>query len=176
MRNKLTISFNEMFTTYTKRLYHIAFCITRDRFLAEDVVQEAFFKAYKKMDTIVEEEKIGAWLSAITTRTAIDFIRKERRSKALLLEQTIIENENHSTGSDQTIENEVEYVFLKENLEQVIGLLSTDQQEVLLLKAHLGLKETEIARQLKLTPATVKMRLYRARKQLKSLYNEKYSA
>ena len=51
----------------------------RDRFLAEEIVQEAFIKAYKKMDLFVEDEKIGAWLLIITTQTAIDFKRKERR-------------------------------------------------------------------------------------------------
>lgn len=172
----MAINFDEMFTTYSNKLYYLAYSITKDRFLAEDVVQEAFFKAYKKIDSIVEEEKIGAWLSAITTRTAIDFLRKERRKAGLLVDQSFIDRENISKGSVHTVEHEVEYVFLKEDLQNVMEHLSNEQQEVLRLKANYGLKEIEIAQKLQLTPATVKMRLYRARKQLKSMLVEKHSA
>ncbi|EIJ78214.1 hypothetical protein PB1_11659 [Bacillus methanolicus PB1] len=44
--------------------------IIRDRFLAEDVIHETFLKAYKKKDTILDEQIIGAWLSSIAFRTA----------------------------------------------------------------------------------------------------------
>ncbi|MDQ6595666.1 RNA polymerase sigma factor [Bacillus salipaludis] len=73
-----SIDFNQIFREYSQRLHYIAYSYAKDRFLAEDIVQEALLKAYKKLDTVEDSNKLGAWLSAITARTAIDFLRMEK--------------------------------------------------------------------------------------------------
>jgi len=156
--------------TYNNRLFRVAYCITRDHYLAQDVVQETFIKAYLKMDMVEDEEKLGAWLSAIATRTAIDFIRKEKKINER--SAMLADIENTAIKMDQNVEQEVEMNLLNEKIGDFIGTLSSDQKKVFLLKIKHGLKEKEIAEQLKINQNTVKTRIYRVRKQLKEAFVE----
>nr|WP_249365706.1 RNA polymerase sigma factor [Cytobacillus citreus] len=161
----------EICDLYNKRLFHVAYGITRDYYLAQDVVQETLIKAYLKIDTIQEKEKIGAWLSAIATRTAIDFIRKERKTNENLEAYTDLDNAQ--VRMNQNVEEEVEINLLNEKINDCINSLSTDQKKVFMLKIRHGLKEREIAELLELNQNTVKTKLYRVRKYLKEMLLEK---
>ncbi|WP_235846504.1 RNA polymerase sigma factor [Neobacillus drentensis] len=168
------IDFSEIYSLFYKRLFHIGYSITRDLHLAEDVVQETFIKAMKKIETIEEDSKVGAWLSVIATRTAIDFVRIERKKKGIPMEQESFE----CLGKvmKQNVEEEVEIGFLVEEVYRAIRKLTHEYQDVLMLKLGQGLKENEIAHVLDLKPSTVKTRIYRARKQLKLLYLDQIGA
>ncbi|KAB2338937.1 RNA polymerase sigma factor [Cytobacillus depressus] len=161
----------EICDLYYKRLFHVAFCITRDHHLAEDVVQETFLKAYQKIHTIQDKEKMGSWLSAITTRTAIDFIRKEKKTTERLAVGTDLENTKITMS--QNVEQEVELNFMQEQIQDAVNSLSPDQKRMFLLKISHGLKEKEIADLLMLNQNTVKTKLYRIRKYLKAMILEK---
>ncbi|MFD0826172.1 RNA polymerase sigma factor [Neobacillus sp. M.A.Huq-85] len=171
-----SIDFNQIFREYSQRLHYIAYSYTKDRFIAEDIVQEAFLKAYKKLDTVEDSNKLGAWLSAITARTAIDFLRVEKRKGLMLVDPATMEPVIGLERSGENLEEEVGIRLFKEEVNETMGCLSKEFQEVLILKIHYGLKENEIACLLNLKAATVKTRLYRARKQLKHAYAEKVSA
>ncbi len=170
------VDFNQMYTAFSKPLTYLAYTIVRDWYEAEDVVQETFIKAYKKIDTIEGTEKIGAWLKSITVRTAIDFIRADKRRNWVEADLFLINLSHQESGKVESVETEVEIRLFKEELQRSIHELSAPHQTVLLLKWEHGLKEAEIARLLQLKSATVKTRLYRARKQLKETIAEKYPA
>jgi RNA polymerase sigma factor (sigma-70 family) len=157
----------ELYSCHYKRLYHICFSMTRDAYLAEDIVQETFIKAMKKAETIIDEEKAGAWLSVIARRTALDIIRREKRKAAVPMEQDMLESFCLITKQD--VEQEVESGFAAEEIKSAIRQLALNYQEVLLLKVDGGLKEQEIATVLNLKPSTVKTRIFRARKQMRAL-------
>jgi RNA polymerase sigma factor (sigma-70 family) len=165
------IDFNQIYFKYSKRLLFIAFSVTRDKFLAEDVVQETFIKAFKRMGTVEDLDKIGSWLSSIATRTAIDFLRAEKRKNCQLAEQSVLESVQDQKASNT--EEKVIFKLLKEDISHSLRALSKEYQIVLTLKLQHGLKETEIARLLKLKSSTVKTRIYRARKQLKQMFEAK---
>ncbi|MBU8878057.1 RNA polymerase sigma factor [Bacillus sp. FJAT-29790] len=171
MDNNRLFDLKEICDLYSKRLLHIAYCITRDYHLAQDVVQEALLKAYRNRDRIQEQEKLGAWLSSITTRTAIDFVRKERRINERL--DCYMDLENVDVHMNQNVEKEVEINLFNEQIHREINSLPPDQKNVLLLKIKHGLKEKEIAEMLRLNPSTVKTRLYRVRKHLKGMLLER---
>ncbi|WP_251550868.1 RNA polymerase sigma factor [Neobacillus muris] len=168
------IDFSELYSLYYKRMFHICYSITRDRYLAEDVVQETFIKALRKADTIEDQTKVGAWLSVIATRTAIDFVRVERKKKGILMEKAMLE----SLGNEMkhNVEEEVETGLMAEQVNVAIQKLNHEYQDVLWLKIGRGLKEHEIARALDIKPSTVKTRIYRARQQLKQLFLKQVSA
>jgi RNA polymerase sigma factor (sigma-70 family) len=169
------VDFEALFALFSKRLTLTAYSITKDWHTAEDVVQESFIKAYKKVETIENIEKIGPWLSSITTRTAIDFLRADKRRKSVPVDFTYMDFLVHAEVS-MSPEDEVEINFLKDDLTQSIHDLSKEYKEVLLLRMQYGLKEAEIANLLQLKSTTVKTRLHRARKQLKLAISEKYPA
>ncbi|WP_445487401.1 RNA polymerase sigma factor [Niallia sp. 03133] len=156
---------SKLFPLFYQRLFQISYSITRDRHLAEDVVQETFIKAIKKMRSIEDEKKIGAWLSVTATRTAIDFVRKERKKKGVLMEKDMLDNIGKT--EKQNVEEKVESDLFFDRINDAIGKMNKDYQQVFLLKIKHGLKEGEIAEILGIKPCTVKTRIYRARKQLK---------
>ncbi|KAF0824542.1 RNA polymerase sigma factor [Cytobacillus firmus] len=164
---KPSMDMREICRLYNKRLYHIAYSITRDHYLAQDVVQETLIKAYKKMDSIDDQDKLGAWLSSIATRTAIDFVRKERRTNERIQDSVDFENCMESRYSDTGQEAEIN--MLQEQIYAYVDSLSYEQKRVFLLKTKHGLKEREIADILHLNPNTVKTKLYRVRQQLREI-------
>ncbi|WP_223282736.1 RNA polymerase sigma factor [Neobacillus kokaensis] len=161
------LDFNQLYAMYSQRMLYIAYQYTKDSFHAEDVVQEAFLKAYKKIDSVDDTGKIGAWLSAITARTAIDFLRLEKRKGCILLDSTVLEPMAGHAVNGENIEEEVCVRLFQEEVDRTVENLSVESQQVLILKIQYGLKEAEIANILNLKSGTVKTRLYRARKQLK---------
>jgi RNA polymerase sigma factor (sigma-70 family) len=170
------VDFEALVALFSKRLTLTAYSITKDWHTAEDVVQESFIKAYKKVETIENIDKIGPWLSSITTRTAIDFLRADKRRKWVPVDFTFIDYLDFHAEVSMSPEDEVEINFLKDDLKQAIHDLSKEYKEVLLLRMQYGLKEAEIANLLQLKSTTVKTRLHRARKQLKLAISEKYPA
>lgn len=160
----------EICENYQKRLFHIAFSITRDHYLAEDVVQETLIKGYKHLHTVEDKEKLGAWLSSIATRTAIDFLRKEKRLKGNV--DGYAELEQLNLSHSQSVEGIAEASFLQAEIAGFIQSLAPDQRKLFLLKINDGMKEKEIAEMLNLNPNTVKTRIYRVRKQLKEKLTE----
>ncbi|GHH98948.1 RNA polymerase sigma factor [Neobacillus kokaensis] len=168
-----SIDFSEVYKMHYNRLFHIANSITRDMHLAEDIVHETFIKAMSKVETIEEKSKVASWLSVITTRTAIDFVRRDKYKKAIPMEQAMLEYLGQEMKHN--VEGEVTTGLLTEQVNRAIGKMKQEYQNVIKLKAGNGLKENEIAYFLSLKPSTVKTRLFRARRKLKQLLQEQPS-
>jgi RNA polymerase sigma factor (sigma-70 family) len=160
-----TVDINDLCSKYNSRLFHSAYHITKDHHLAEDVVQETLWKAYQKIETLQDIDKIGAWLGSIATRTAIDMMRKRRK-------ETIVDIEEEGGGnltSYQNVEREVQLTLLEEQIEDAIDHFPSHSKNIFVLKTKEGMREKEIAQLLQISESTVKNRVYRARQQLKTL-------
>jgi RNA polymerase sigma factor (sigma-70 family) len=162
------IDYNFLYEQFYEKLFKIAYYITKDSYLSEDIIQEAFLKAYQKVSTIKDVKKIGSWLSTITKRTAIDMVRKESRSQTLPIEDNLLEILS-CKSTTPSIEKEMEVVFLTKEVYEEIKHLKPEQREVIELKVIKGLRDDEIAAVLDINKATVKTRIFRARKNLKDL-------
>ncbi|CQR47426.1 ECF RNA polymerase sigma factor SigE [Paraliobacillus sp. PM-2] len=170
----LILDFNAVYQSHCIRLKHIAHSITKDYYLAEDVVQEVFIKVWNNLEQLNEENKLGAWLAVITTRTAIDVMRKERNKNGVATEQEIL-----ALIADEVqpnVEDEVAFQMLRRDIKQAFGTLKSDYQHVIMLKVDQGLKEKEIAAVLDVNASTVKNRMHRARKKLKITLSDRLSS
>ncbi|WP_456271323.1 RNA polymerase sigma factor [Bacillus sp. AK031] len=172
----MAVCFDQLYTKYNKLVFHIAYRITKDSSLSEDIVQETFLKAFNKIESLVDESKAGGWLSSIATRTSIDFVRKEIRAREVLIDPADLERESKFLSSGQEVEHFVGISLLKEELVTEIRQLPPGQQEVFLLRVQYGLNEKEIAERLDIKRSTVKTRFFRARQTLKNRYSMKFSA
>ncbi len=159
------MDFSNLYKFYYERVFHASLAIIRDPQLAEDNVQETFLKAFKKLDSLHEIEKVGAWLCVIATRTAIDFVRRERKSRGCSMELEMLDGLG-KVGA-QNVEAEVEMNLLKELFSEKMEDFTTEDKNLLVLKVERGLKEREIATALQMNPATVKSKIHRARRKLK---------
>lgn len=159
------VSHELLFKQYSSMVYHAAYCITKDQFLSEDAVQETFLKVFHNIHTLENKQKIEGWLYAIATRTAIDLIRKQKKSIGTLMENSFIEAKI-SIGPNAP-DKEMEFALLKEEIYGQIRILPQDFRQVLLLKLDQQLTDEEIAHTLHLKLGTVKSRLNRSIKKLR---------
>ncbi len=171
--NAPELDFGILYETFADKVFKVAMVITKDKYLAEDIVQETFIKAYNKIDSILDLEKMGAWLSTIASRTAIDLIRKEKRSGTILVDD-IIFNENTKAIND--VEQEIEYLWMKREITQEVLQLKPALRTAFLLKYKEDMKEEDIATHLQLPIGTVKSRLYRARQQIRTELRQQLTA
>ncbi|UTE78067.1 RNA polymerase sigma factor [Rossellomorea sp. KS-H15a] len=167
------LTIEEVYEQYHKLIYHIAYNITKDVHLSQDVSQETFLKAYIKMDTLEDPAKIKSWLTTIAKCTAIDIIRQRSRRNETCIEE---HEEFHSIEEHRSLEDEIDALFLKSSIQDHITSLPLTQQEVMALKVTEDLSDSEIATKLNLPPSTVKTRFHRARKQLYTIVQTKISA
>jgi RNA polymerase sigma factor (sigma-70 family) len=158
-----------LYEMFYDRVYRTAYYITKDPYLAQDVLQETFIKAFRNMNDITDGAKVGAWLSKIAARTAIDILRKKKRWNGTPTEDVYIEKGLISQAISNSVEKEIEEAWIKENLWRIIDKLPPMYRAVIVLKYIEELKDEEIAQTLDIKVGTIKSRLHRAKHQLKPL-------
>ncbi|MBS4220935.1 RNA polymerase sigma factor [Bacillus sp. FJAT-49711] len=157
-----------IFEMFYQRVYYTAYYIVQDRELAQDIVQETFLKAFQNMHTVKDGEKLGAWLAAIASRTAIDYLRKIKKWNEVVAEDHVID-EQLSKNDDfhSTVETIVEKKFLKNILLREIDELKPEHKQVLILAYLHDMKYDEIAKALDIKVTMVKTRIHRAKLKLR---------
>jgi RNA polymerase sigma-70 factor (ECF subfamily) len=158
-----------LYEQHYQKIYSTVSYMVKDHYLTEDIVQETFIKAIEKLDSIFDEQKIGAWLKTIAKRTAIDFLRKEKKIHHEILNESLLQEEN---TSEKSVEEEVEWDLLKNEIEQEIKTLRKEQRQIIHLKVNKGWKEKEIANFLNMNTGTVKINMFRARQQLRYKFQQ----
>lgn len=158
-----------IFEKYYNRVYHTAYFIVKDPDLAQDILQESFMKAFRNIDRVHEIEKIGAWLATITTRTAIDHLRKMKRWNDFAVDDVLLTKELSNAEIDQIsiVEIAAEKKLIKKVMWEEIDKLTPAHKEVLYLYYYEDLTYEEISFLLDVKLATVKTRVHRAKLKLK---------
>jgi RNA polymerase sigma-70 factor (ECF subfamily) len=143
-------------------LLRFAFWLSRDRALAEDVVQETMLRAWKAQDSLQDEAAAKPWFLTIIRREyARCFERK--RFVTVDVDELVAREEPMLAVAEQQNLDEMRAALFK---------LPDEYREPLVLQALMGLSTAEIARELDLSVAAVLTRLFRARKQLRALCGE----
>lgn len=140
-------------------LLRFAFWLSRDRALAEDVVQESLLRAWKARDSLLDEKSAKPWLLTIVRR---EFARtfERRRLPVVDLDELVAREEPVlSQGSDADAID----------VRRAMFALPDEYREPLLLQVLMGYSTAEIARELDLSQPAVLTRLFRARNRLRTL-------
>jgi RNA polymerase sigma factor (sigma-70 family) len=162
--NQLELEFEGLYFRYEKMLKGIVRSIIHDPFLTEDVVQDTFIKAYQKLGTLTHSDRAGAWLSMIARRTAIDYLRKEKKNDAYPVEDFY----EYTASGQLSIDQIVEHTVLLEKMYDCVNEWDDAKRQVFLLKALHGMKDEDISDQLHIKLGTVKTWIHRSRKLLKT--------
>lgn len=155
-------AFEEIFEIYKNQAIRYAYLITNNKFTSEDIVQETFVKCYLKIKDLKNVEQFKSWLFKILTRTAWDYMKKD---KAVLPVEDIFEkakNENIDKSLHSYIRNEESKMLRAE-----IDNLELKPKTVIVLYYFNGFTIKEIAKIMGCFEGTVKSRLHSARKNLK---------
>jgi RNA polymerase sigma-70 factor (ECF subfamily) len=133
---------------------------------AEDVTQEAFLKAYRKLDGFDSRSQFYTWLYRIAANTAMDWRKKERhRRHAPLPEGPEGEDATLSPGAGPEVA--ARRRELASRIDAAIAALPDRYHEILVLREVEGLSYEEISARLGMSKGTVESRLFRARERLR---------
>jgi RNA polymerase sigma-70 factor (ECF subfamily) len=153
-------SFELIMRRYNQRLFRIARSILGDDGEAEDVLQEAYLRAFSHLAQFAGRAKFSTWLTRIVVHEASARRRKQRRLR--LVELRNVEILPMAPNSDNREEG-ASPAELGTLLRQAVDELPSGLRAVFTLRLVEGLDTDEAAECLGLTPANVKVRLHRAR-------------
>jgi len=138
-------------------LFRFAFWLSRDRALAEDVVQEAMVRAWKSLDSLEDDARARPWMLTIVRREHARTFERKRLEVADLDALVTAEAPVLASEEDAALAEMREALFRLED----------DYREPLVLQVMMGFTTQEIAEQMGLTQGAVLTRLFRARQQLR---------
>ncbi len=168
MERKMDQSFYPIFDRHHDRIRKFIVMTVRDEWAADDLTQETFFRAYRKMPTLEDHSKMSSWLFRIAWRLCLDHFRAAGK----LPEKDILAYEDRKSSDAPVVENELERGEMSICVQNQVLRLPETYRTVLWLFDVLGFSLSEIAEILDITLENVKIRLHRARKKLKSILME----
>jgi RNA polymerase sigma-70 factor (ECF subfamily) len=164
-------AFEALVKRYDRNVFRIAQHITQNREDAEDVVQDAFLKAYSNLEQFQGQSKFYTWLVRIAVNEALMKLRRRRPERTVSLDQEVQTDEDTMPRevADWSPNPEQQYnqAELKEILGKTIQGLPPSFRTVFVLRDVEGLSTEETAEALQLSIPAVKSRLLRARLQLR---------
>ena len=164
-------AFEKLVKQYDRQVFRIANHITQNREDAEDVVQDAFLKAYEKLDQFQGNSKFYTWLVRIAVNESLMRLRKRRTGKTISMDENIETDDGSMPRdfADWGPDPEAQYgqSEMAEILKKTIQGLPQGFRVVFVLRDVEGLSTEETAETLGLSVPAVKSRLLRARLQLR---------
>jgi len=177
-----TEAFRVLVDRYSRKVFRLAYRMTRNEQDAEDVVQETFLRAYRRLRQFESRSSFGTWIFRIAVNASLDLTRKLGRHGQA--EQALTGNEGDAEPLDQmpTTEPAPDRLLLsgelKHKVEGVLDSLSPQVRTAFVLRHYEGMAIEEIGRVLGLKASATKNSIYRAvqklRKELEPLVH--YSA
>jgi RNA polymerase sigma-70 factor (ECF subfamily) len=158
---------------HNQRLYRVARAILRDDAEAEDVMQDAYVRAYQNLAGFEGRAKFVTWLTRIAVHEAIARSRKRFRFQSLDdSDSPNGDSMNSATSSRPSPEQETYDRELSRVIEKAVLMLPDEYRIVFMLRDVEGMSTEETAQCLSLTQENVKVRLHRAHAKLrKQLYS-----
>ncbi|MBD8349513.1 RNA polymerase sigma factor [Dysgonomonas sp. HGC4] len=143
------LAFDELLLRHQKNVYNYIYFIIRNREMAEDVFQETFIKAITtiKQGRYVENGKFRAWIMRIAHNLVIDYFRQERNENTVSNDETEIDLLNNANLCEGTIEDQLVYGQILQDVKKLIQYLPESQREVLEMRYYQGLSFKEISEQ-----------------------------
>ena len=172
-------AFEELVERYDRKLLRIAEYITHNREDSQDAVQEAFLKAFQHVGDFREDSQFSTWLVRITVNQALMKLRKRRTTKEVSLDEDFQADGDLFPREVADWAPNPEELYraseLRDILIKTLKELRPALRTVFVLRDMEGLSIDQTAEVLKLSPAAVKARLWRARLQLRELLHEYFS-
>lgn len=150
-------AFADLFNRYRNKIFSIAYRITTSEQIAEEIVLDVFLKVWLKREQLPGLEFFTAWLFTVTRNQV--FTAMKQMAIRRNAEYSVRHDEYLNSADVHTELLDKEY---QELLREAIARLSPQQKKVYLLIKEQGLKREEAARELNLSPETVKRHLAEA--------------
>jgi RNA polymerase sigma-70 factor, ECF subfamily len=171
-------AFAELVTHYERKIYRLAKNITRNDEDAEDVLQDAFFKAYEHLDSFKGDSKFYTWIVRIAVNEALMRLRKRKTDRTVPLDEPVELGEETVAREIAVWEDNPEQRYSKEEwrhiLDEAVEGLKPDFRTVFVLRDIEELSTEETAESLGISVPAVKSRLLRARLALRETLTRQF--
>jgi RNA polymerase sigma-70 factor, ECF subfamily len=161
-------------TSNNQRMFRTAWSILKNRSEAEEAVQAAYLSAFAKIGTFEGRSSLSTWLTRIVINEALGRRRSEERRRRHLEEEGIVVldayRETFMRGSEtESPDAAIAREQIRKLLEKAVADLPDVFRTVFVLREVEGLSSEETAELLGVPPATIKTRLFRARRRLQEM-------
>ena len=161
-------AFSALVKKHQKSVHALAWRKTGDFHVAEEITQDTFLKAYQNLSTLKEPQKFAGWLYVIAANYCKMWRRKKRLSTQSLEGTSSAELEKTTYSGYVIAENErVAVETQREVVKKLLAKLQESDRTVITLYYLGGMTYEEISEFLGVSVASIKNRLYRARRRLK---------
>ncbi len=160
-----TEAFALLVDKYKERIFALVYAKVGQFQDAEDLTQDIFLNAYKKLSTLRRWDNFYPWLYSIAANRCKNFYRAQKEQVETM--NLLARNLNHQADVDADSE-----AVRVEQLHEALASLPEMHRQVLVLRYMAGMKSKEIAETLRVSPNTIDQRLVRARAKLKTILSE----
>jgi len=164
------LAFEALMRRHNRRLFRVTRSVLRDADTAQDAVQETYLRAFTKLDSYQPSGKFGAWITRVALNEAL-MIRRRVRGDTISLDDVgddALTVEESAVSDAPTADQFVEAALARALLEHAIDALPDNFRTVFMLRAVEGLDVRETAECLDINATTVRTRLFRAQRLLRT--------
>lgn len=158
-------AFEELYRTHAGRLYSVAVRMLGNTADAEDLLQEIFLNAHRKLESFRGESSLGTWLYRLATNQCLDYLR----SRSARAGQVTDALDDDPTLADAGSRGLAEQTVTKMDLERALARLPEGCRAAFVLHDIEGLEHREVAEALGIAEGTSKSQVHKARLRLRSL-------
>ena len=162
-----TEAFALLVDKYKERIFALVYAKVGQFQDAEDITQDVFLNAYKKLSTLRRWDNFYPWLYSIAANRCKDFHCAQNRR----VDAAHLADQDESVSQRADMEAHLERLR-NEQLHEALASLPEMHRQVLMLRYMAGMKNKEIAETLRVSPNTIDQRLVRSRAKLKTILNE----
>jgi RNA polymerase sigma-70 factor (ECF subfamily) len=162
-----TVLFDQLYRDNQAKVYRLALSLAGNVHDAEDITQEAFFRAFRSYDTFRQESSFFTWIYRITMNVANDYLKQRNKLPVETLTQDLgfaldeVIDQNPASNPETEL---LAYQARIKCLHAMTECLPLDQRKVFCLAITLGLPHKATAEILECSVASVKTTLHRAKK------------
>ena len=164
------LSFQLLIERYQERIFGLVRHYTTKTVEVEDIVQDTFIKAFRKLSTFQHQSSFSTWLYRIAVNTSLDFLKRAGRNPVQAVEDPETLSPSIESGQAQVIlppDSRLEREEIARITHEVLEELPEIFRTVLVLREFEDLSYQEMADLLGISIGTVESRLFRARARFK---------
>lgn len=173
--NTTNQNFEEVYKQTINKAYYMAFSIVKDQESAKDILQEAYIKVFKKIDSLQDKNKLQAWVNTIVRNEALNYLK---RNKEYTFSDCTSEDEDgykndemfdiEEDNIDFIPDEHLDYTETKRLMNEMLDSLPAEQRICIFLHFYEQLSMQEISLILNCGEETVKSRIRYAKKKLRA--------
>jgi RNA polymerase sigma-70 factor, ECF subfamily len=158
-------AFEELYRANARRLYSVAYRMLGNPADAEDLLQEIFLTAHRKLDLFRGDSALGTWLYRLAVNLCLDYLRS-RAGRSIQLTDSLDDEPGLSDASSRGL---AERTVTKMDLERALAQLPIGCRTAFVLHDVEGLEHREVAEVMGIAEGTSKSQVHKARLRLRGL-------